>query len=141
MDRGWRWITRQVSGPVLDTSAVLAFLIQERGCDRVGEAMEDGASISTLTVQETVSKLVQRGMTMDDASQAISALGVTVCDLTLPLAVDAGGMFPLTRPFGLSHGDRACLALGRALNALVLTADKAWSDVAEQLDVHVEQFR
>lgn len=130
-----------MSTTVLDASAVLAFLIRERGADRVGAAMDAGAAVSALTVQETVSKLVQRGMTTDDAAQAISALGLAVHDLTMPLAVEAGGMFPLTRLSGLSHGDRACLALGRTLEALVLTSDRAWSDVAGQLDVRVEQFR
>jgi PIN domain nuclease of toxin-antitoxin system len=33
---------------------------------------------------------------------------------------------PVTVHAGLSPGDRACLALGRALGRRVLTADAAW---------------
>jgi PIN domain nuclease of toxin-antitoxin system len=130
-----------MSVTVLDASAVLAFLIRERGADRVGAAMDAGAVVSALTVQEVVSKLVQRGMATAEAAEAVEALGIAVHDLTMSLAVDAGGLFPLTRAHGLSHGDRACLALGRALEALVLTSDKAWSDVGEPLKLRVEQFR
>lgn len=130
-----------MSSSVLDASAVLAFLAQEVGAERVEESMDAGAAISTLTVQEVVSKLVQRGMGTEAAAEAIAALGLAVHELSFDLAVDAGAMFPLTRQFGLSHGDRACLALGRALGLVVLTADKAWSEVAGALGVRVEQFR
>lgn len=126
---------------MLDASAILAYLIGETGAERVEVAMEAGAAVSALTVQEVVSKLVQRGMTGAAAGEAIYALGLDVHDLSVSLAVQAGAMFPLTSRFGLSHGDRACLALGRALGATVLTADKAWSEVAGEVGVGVEQFR
>lgn len=126
---------------VLDASALLAFLIGEPGADRIEESLDAGAAVSTLTVQEVVSKLVQRGMAVEDAAIAVKGVGFAMHDLSFPLAVAAGGMFPVTRKFGLSHGDRACLALGRSLDALVLTADRAWSEVADEIGVRVEQFR
>jgi PIN domain nuclease of toxin-antitoxin system len=126
---------------VLDTSALLALLIGEPGAARIERAVGAGAAVSTLTVQEAVSKLVERGMPEADAAAAVKGAGVAAHDLTVSLAVAAGGMFPKTRHHGISHGDRACLALGRALGVPVLTADKAWSAVAEDLEVVVEQFR
>ena len=130
-----------MSATVLDTSALLALLIGEPGADRIGAAVDEGAAMSALTVQEAVSKLVERGMPEADAAEAVAGAGVAAHDLTVPLAVAAGGMFPRTRRHGISHGDRACLALGRSLGVPVLTADKAWSAVAEDLGVVVEQFR
>lgn len=35
----------------------------------------------------------------------------------------------------LSLGDRCCLALGRRLSAVVLTADRAWSALDTRLEV------
>lgn len=130
-----------MSGSVLDASAVLAFLAQEPGADRIETAMDAGAAISALTVQEVVSKLVQRGMSSEAAAEAMAALGLDIRNLSFALAIEAGAMFPLTRRFGLSHGDRACLALGREMGVIVLTADRAWSDVADEIGVTVEQFR
>lgn len=126
---------------VLDTSALLAYLAGEAGAERIERSLDAGAAASTLMVQETVSKLVQRGMTPEDAASAVADLGLETHDLTFPLAVDAGALFPLTRRHGLSHGDRACLVLARRLGVPAVTADKAWSDVAGEIGVRVEQFR
>jgi len=49
-------------------------------------------------------------------------------------AIEIARLRPLTRDLGLSLGDRACLALASRLDAPVLTADSAWS----QLDVPLE---
>ena len=48
---------------------------------------------------------------------------------------------PTTKRHGLSHGDRACLALGLGLALPVVTADGNWSLVAAASKVRVEQFR
>lgn len=110
-----------MSGTVLDTSALLAYLTGETGVDRIEAVIEAGAAVSALSVQEAVSKLVQRGLTQEDAEEAIVGVGLVVHDLIVSLAVVAGGMFSLTRRYGLSHGDRACLVLGRVLGRPVLT--------------------
>lgn len=44
-----------------------------------------------------------------------------------------------TKPFGLSLGDRACLALGMKMNLPVLTADRAWAKL--DLGVQVNLLR
>ena len=71
----------------------------------------------------------------------IDDLGLDVRDLTLPLALEAGAMITVTRPKGLSEGDRACLALAGALGVPAVTADRPWADVAEDLGVQVELIR
>lgn len=130
-----------MSGCVLDTSAILAYVYDEHGAATVEEWIEKGAAASTLTAQETISKLAQNGMPRTEAEEVISSLGLVFHALDLKLAIEAGMMFPFTKAYGLSHGDRACLALTKVLAIPVLTADKAWSKVAEALDVEVIQFR
>jgi ribonuclease VapC len=130
-----------VSACVIDTSAILAYAFAEKGAAEVERWIDDGAAVSALTVQETVSKLCQTGMGVAEAEELVRALGLIVHPLDYALAVRAGGMFALTKPFGLSHGDRACLALAQTLAVPVVTADKAWSKVARDLGLRVKQFR
>lgn len=126
---------------VIDTSAILAYAFDEKGATKVEQWIDDGAAASGLTIQETVSKLCQTGMGLEEADELVRSLGLTVHPLDFDLGVRAGGMFALTKPFGLSHGDRACLALGQKLVVPVVTADKAWSKIASDLGLRVEQFR
>jgi hypothetical protein len=46
-----------------------------------------------------------------------------------------------TRPFGLSLGDRLCLALAIREKPPALTADKAWADVAPLIGATVKLIR
>lgn len=57
------------------------------------------------------------------------------------MAVEVGLMRPLTDRAGLSLGDRFCLALGRRLRAPVLTADRQWALIADDVGVKVELIR
>lgn len=51
----------------------------------------------------------------------------------------AADLVPQTRAFGLSLGDRACLALGMELGLPVLTADRVWASIG--LAVTIETIR
>ncbi|MCO6392580.1 PIN domain-containing protein [Aliihoeflea aestuarii] len=126
---------------VIDTSAVMAYLNDEAGADLAEEWLEKGAAISALCVQETITNLVRRNVDRDSALEMIEALGLEVHILDLDLAVDAGTLIALTRSKGLSHGDRACLALARQLQRPALTADTAWADIAEDVGVDVLLIR
>lgn len=46
---------------------------------------------------------------------------------------------PQTRGFGLSLGDRACLALARQANLPALTADQAWVEL--RIGVEIRALR
>jgi len=126
---------------VVDASAILAFVFRERGIDTVETWLERGAAASASTIQETVSKLVQKGASVDEAEEVVMALGLDIHALVTELAMAAGAMFPVTGAYGLSHGDRACLALSAHLGLPVITVDANWSNVASVLKVDVQQFR
>ena len=49
----------------------------------------------------------------------------------------AGDLVRLTRLFGLSLGDRACLALGMDLGVPVYTADRAWKELRLPVQINV----
>lgn len=99
---------------VLDTSAILAFVFRERGAEVTADWLDRGATASTVILQEVATKLRQRGFTPEDAAETIDMLGLMVADHTLLLALAAGGFYTDTKVFGLSHGDRSCLALAQA---------------------------
>ncbi len=119
-----------VSEVVVDASAVLAPLNQERGADLVAEAIAQGAAICTVNLSEVVGKLAEAGMPEFAVRTAIDDLDLEAVDFGLELAYQAGLLRPQTRSFGLSLGDRACLALAQKRGVPVLTADRTWERLA-----------
>jgi ribonuclease VapC len=123
---------------VLDASALLCLLQQERGADRVAEALPRSI-ISAVNLSEAIAKLADVGLSARRISAAIEALQLSVVSFDAQQAELAGLLRPTTKRAGLSLGDRACLTLGQLRQAIVLTADIAWSSL--DLDVAVEQLR
>jgi PIN domain nuclease of toxin-antitoxin system len=126
---------------VLDSSAVLAYLLNEPGEDVVANATQSDAAMSSVNLAEVMTRLVRNGASPTDAEEVLAALPFTIHPFDQPLALAAGAMFAVTRLFGLSLGDRACLALGRRENLPVLTADRVWTDAAPILGVSVQLIR
>ncbi|MEI7610034.1 MAG: type II toxin-antitoxin system VapC family toxin [Rhodospirillaceae bacterium] len=114
-----------MSKAVLDSSAVLAVLLEEAGAERV-ERVLPGALVSAVNLAEVVSKLCERGMPADEVLLAVAALGVDIVPYEGEQARLTGELRPRTRAAGLSLGDRACLALARLRGLPALTADAAW---------------
>lgn len=110
---------------VLDASAILALLNAEPGSRIVEESLSE-ASVSAVNLSEVIAKLSERGMPEAAIRLALDGLGLEVLPFDAVAAYSAGGLRPGTRDLGLSMGDRACLALGIALSAPVLTADRSW---------------
>lgn len=117
---------------VLDASALLAFLQDEQGADRVEEELPHGI-VGAANWSEVVQKIVARGADWSVARALLLSYGLRVEAVT---EADAERAAIMWRPgAGLSLGDRLCLALGYRSGAAVLTADRAWgeSEGVEQL--------
>src|SRR5574337_356973 len=125
---------------VLDASALLAGLNGEPGADRVAAAL-DFAVMSAVNFAEVAGSLARGGNRPDDVRAILRALACTVMPADEEIAIDVGLMRPLTDRAGLSLGDRFCLALGRRLHAPVLTADRQWAMIANDVGVKVELIR
>lgn len=123
-----------MSDSVLDASAVLALLERERGDEFVRSALDEGnAFISTVNVTEVLTKLMQHGLSADDADDDLESLNLERIPFSLSSAVRAAALSATTKRFGLSLGDRACLALAIELGHRAITTDRAWG----QLDLSV----
>ncbi len=121
---------------VLDASALLAYLQDEPGQEKVGAVLAE-AVISSVNWAEVVQKSVAAGVDVDGMQQDVNALGVGILPFTADDADHAGRLWQQTRQLGLSLGDRACLTLGHSLQAPVLTADQAWAAVNLPVAVHL----
>src|SRR5882724_8401166 len=125
-----------VSRVVLDASALLAVLRHERGSEKLTPALLKGAMVSTVNLCEVQSKLVTAGMPGDAAWDSALSLVREVVPFTSEQARITGDLITRTRPFGLSLGDRACLALGLLQKATIYTADASWSKLKLGVSIH-----
>jgi PIN domain nuclease of toxin-antitoxin system len=121
---------------VLDTSAILAVLFHEPGDDAVIQVMK-GALVSTVNLAEAHAKLQLRGVKADFAWDRLVGLGCRTCGFDEEQARIAAELMERTRSYGLSLGDRACLALAMQRKATVYTADAAWKRLGLGIEVEV----
>ncbi len=133
-----------VAAPVIDASALLAYLGDEPGTDVVADAIAGGATIATVNLAEALSTLAARGkdpaaVAADLTERGLLDGAIVVEPFTAADAIEAARLRPLTRDAGLSLGDRACLAVAHRLAAAALTADHSWAPL--NLDVDVRTIR
>jgi ribonuclease VapC len=113
---------------ILDASALLCLLQDEKGAERVAEALPK-AHIGAVNYAEVCGKLVEAGLNQDTVDSLIAGLQLQVISFDREQARLAGSLRRTTREFGLSLGDRACLALARVRGAVALTCDKSWTRI------------
>lgn len=125
---------------VLDSSALLASLLDEPGAEDV-DAVIDDAIVSSVNIAEVVERLARENNPPAMVRAIIDALPCAIAVPETDVAIDAGLLRIATRPAGLSLGDRFCLALARKLSAPAFTADRSWSTVADAVGVEVRLIR
>ncbi|HEX8818255.1 MAG TPA: type II toxin-antitoxin system VapC family toxin [Terriglobales bacterium] len=126
-----------MSRVVLDASVLLAFINDEPGSERLTPQILEGAAVSTVNLAEAQSKLVREGTDPDEAWEDVLSPIREAVEFTAEQAKIAGSLIAQTRSLGLSLGDRACLALGIALNAPIFTTDRSWKDLRVGVRIHV----
>lgn len=119
---------------ILDASALLAYLHQEQGGFQVKPFLPI-AFMSTVNWCEVAQKL--RAKSIDDKAiaQKLTQIGLRFISFNLEHASKASELWPITSPFGLSLGDRACLATALCENSPVMTADKVWQKIPLPLEI------
>jgi PIN domain nuclease of toxin-antitoxin system len=127
---------------VLDASAFLAYLRGEAGADLVAEALAAGARMSAVNWAEVLSKVADSGKDPDRFSKLMRDQGILGGALTIqPYEIGHARLTALmqedTRRCGLSLGDKACLALGKATGNPILTADKVWQELKLGLEIRL----
>lgn len=114
---------------ILDASALIALLIQERGYEKVVEILPQSI-MSSVNVAEVAKFLKERNKLDDGQIQnTIYSLIEQILPFDDKLAFLSSSIIDKTKTFGLSLGDRACIALGLTTGYLIYTADKAWAEL------------
>jgi PIN domain nuclease of toxin-antitoxin system len=121
---------------VLDASALLALFHGESGAASVEEALE-GARVSTVNWAEVVQKSVARAVVTTSMREELAGTGVIFEPFTAQQAETTGTLWLKTRRWGLSLGDRACLALALEKSLPVITADRVWTKLDLSLEIQV----
>lgn len=121
---------------ILDTSALMALIRGENGADKVAACIA-GSLISTVNLAEVHSKLVLAGLDEKLAWWHIDGAECSTVPFDDYQARMAGGLVLVTKPFGLSLGDRACLALAIQQKGTIYTADKIWKKIPLGIEVEV----
>lgn len=121
---------------ILDASALLALLNDEKGADIVKEVLPQSV-ISNVNLAEVVSRLSAIGMPEKDIREILSMFGLQAVTFDEEQAFGTGLLFAQGRITCLSLGDRACLTLARLLDATAVTADKAWADLSLGVNINL----
>lgn len=121
---------------VLDASAVLALIFEEHGAETIKPRLSQSI-LSSVNLVEVISKLVDSELAPRREREFMRGLNCEIAPVDETLALRAGLMRRETRTFGLTLGDRVCLALAEREGLPVLTADRAWAALPLAIDVRL----
>lgn len=128
-----------MSNVVLDASALLSLLNNEPGAERVIQVLPN-ACLSSVNLAEVVGKLIDHRIPGEQIHRLVSELGLRIVEFSRRAAFLAGELRAETRKYGLSLGDRACLALGLESGLPVLSADRSWANLDIGVDIELIRF-
>ena len=114
---------------LLDASAVLSWLQEERGSEVVDEVLDESV-IASINVAEVVHKLVGQGASAEEALGIIGRLAIPQVDFGSDHVLATARYSHIK---GLSLGDRACLGIATALGLTAVTADRQWATCGAQV--------
>jgi len=123
---------------VLDASVFLAAVNEEPGGDSLVAYLPDSV-IAVTTHTEVVTRLIDAEMPFEEAEELMSGFHVPAIDVTFGLAKRAAELRMATRAYGLSMGDRICLAVAETVGATAVTADRRWAEV--KIGIPIELIR
>ena len=113
---------------LLDTSALLALLKKEPGHEIVSNIIAI-STISSVNLSELITVLTRAGVSENDIDEIITDLVPEIIPFCGDISIKTGKISKLTQGYGLSLGDRACLATAIQLGLPVYTADKIWAEL------------
>lgn len=93
--------------------------------------------MSTVNLAEVGVKMMDRGASLHLIEAEVRASGVEIVAFDDAQALQSARIRPLTKKYGLSLGDRACLALAMTRERIVLTSDRPWAELDIGLDIRL----
>jgi len=120
---------------VLDASAVLAWVLNEKGSSAVARMLPVGV-VPVSALVETLYRAVEKGhrQTVDELHASVVAMGAHIEPLTeadadraATLITDSRKAATRQRPASLSLGDGMCIATAERLDLTVTGGDQHWA--------------
>ena len=97
------------------------------------------SAVSTVSIAEVHTKLAEWGGNGEHIADELLFAVQDIVPFTAEQAVLCGKLRMITRPAGLSLGDRAAIALATVYDSEVVTSDRAWATLS--LPCRVRLFR
>ena len=124
---------------VLDASEFITLLAKENGFEIVKQHLKN-AVISSVNVAEIYKYCMDKQqLTESDCKNIMAISGIKIIDFSNEHALISAKIYSQISKYGLSLGDRACIALAISTSSPLLTCDQIWQQV--KLDVEVIMAR
>lgn len=127
---------------VLDASVIFAILNHEPINSNVNELL-DHSIATTYNIAEVVNKMVLKKKLPHDTVWIAAESIIThpyVVDMELSRVATSFSEI-IDHSYGISLGDKYCLALGKILGKPVYTADRIWKKLEKQLGITIHLIR
>ena len=121
---------------VIDSSALLAFLLREPGHEIVTAQLAQ-ASMSTVNFSEVLARMSRENIAPRTLGPKLLELGLTLVEFDPPQAVIASEIRESARTHGIAMSGCCCIALAMHQAMPVLTADRAWTSLGFDVDVQL----
>ena len=121
---------------VIDSSALLAFIREEPGADKV-EGVLDDCRISAVNYLECARKMIEKNPQERTILENLNALDLDVVSYSFEQSLVAADMVLAVKGKNISLGDLASLSLARHLRLPAITADKAWAKLKLGVEIIV----
>ncbi|MEY4464195.1 MAG: hypothetical protein RLZZ81_1166 [Pseudomonadota bacterium] len=119
---------------IFDASALIALFAKEDGYQLIKKYMRDGV-ISSVNIAEVYKYCIEKqGLTEETAKILIKLSDIKIIDFCPDQALISANIIHKTKIYGLSLGDRACIALAIFKNYPILTCDTIW----QKLDLDIQ---
>ncbi|CAN5818282.1 PIN domain-containing protein [soil metagenome] len=123
---------------LFDSSALLAVIKREQGYEEIEKYLKN-SFISSVNYSEVITILSLAKMPLFEAENIIKPLIHKIVPFDTQLAGLTGELTTITSEFGLSLGDRACIATAKFFDYDIITTDKIWSKL--NLPVRISVMR
>jgi PIN domain nuclease of toxin-antitoxin system len=119
---------------VFDASTLIALFAKETGYEFIKKQMKD-AIISSVNIAEVYKYCIEtQNLSEDEAKKLVKLSDIKIIEFTSDQALISASLITKTKQYGLSLGDRACIALGISGGYDIITCDQIW----QKLDVNVK---
>ena len=97
----------------------------------------EGAVMNSVNWSEVVQKAQHKGVGVTGLQEELEALGLELRGFSVAEGQKAAELYALTKTYGLSLGDRACLATAAVLSGTAVTAENVWTQAEHDVTVRV----